>query len=359
MPRTVLRTIVTLFALGAAWSAVADSQNLVERGEPSPPSFREIWAYLMQGEEKDFTGGEPVTDVCWFSAGLSRNGRLVGQGHRPVIAMANGKQPRVHLVVAELSNDALMHFALDPAFGVRPLLVEDICKAAEEFDGIQIDFEAVARDDAEIFRAFIAELKARLPAGKLLSVAVPARMKLTEDAYEYSRLAAVADRLIVMAYDEHWSTSAPGPVASLSWCARVADYARGVVPADRLVVGLPLYGRAWQDKRLSRALRYKNVQDLLAEKNSTASYAPETGASFEYTESVIVKVFFDDERSLGDKLRLYRDRGIGAVSFWRIGLGPVALWDGLKLDAGGGSTQDSGGTQGDPPRILPPPDRNG
>ena len=52
-------------------------------------------------------------------------------------------------MIAELSNQALMHFALDPRYGVTPLLVEDICRIANDFDGVQIDFESVSRDDAE------------------------------------------------------------------------------------------------------------------------------------------------------------------------------------------------------------------
>ncbi len=75
-----------------------------------------------------------------------------------------------------------------------------------------------------------------------------------------------------MAYDEHWSGSTPGPVASLAWCAKVADYATSAIDSDKIVMGLPLYGRAWQDKKLARALRYEAVQDLAAEKSSQTSY---------------------------------------------------------------------------------------
>ena len=216
---------------------------------------------------------------------------------------------------------------------MRPLLIEDICRVAQDFDGIQIDFEAVARDDAQSFFDFLKELKSRLPAGKTLSVAVPARTRLVADAYDYARIAAIVDRIIVMAYDEHWSTSAAGPVASLPWCARVAEHARSVVEDGKVVMGLPLYGRAWQDKRLAKALRFRNVQELLAEKNGTPGYAPELGAYFEYSESVVVKVFFDDLRTILERLRLYREKEIGSVSFWRIGQGPPELWGSIGAEA--------------------------
>ncbi len=298
--------------------------------EPAKPIFREVWAYLLRGEEKELTGSEPITDLCYFGASLTRNGRITDTVVRPAIKLRDGVKPAIHLVIDELSNDALMHFSLDPAYGVRSLLVEDICRVGESFDGVQIDFESIARDDADFFFDFLKELRARLPAEKKLSVAVPARTVLTSDAYNYSRIAPIVDRMVIMAYDEHWSTSSPGPVASLPWCAKVVDYAKSAVAIDKIVMGLPLYGRAWQDRRLARALRFKSVLDLVAETKSTTSYAPDLGASFEYSENVVVTVFFDDHRSLMEKLRLYRAREIDAVSFWRIGQGPPLLWSSIE-----------------------------
>jgi spore germination protein len=249
--------------------------------------------------------------------------------------MKNGSQPAIHLVIVELTNQSLMHFALDPRYGVTPLLVEDICRIANDFDGIQIDFEAVVREDAEIFYSFLGLLRSILPAGKKLSVTVPARTRLVADAYSYARIAPIVDRMVVMAYDEYWSTSSPGPVASLPLCARIVDYARSAVESDKLVMGLPLYDRAWQDKRLAKALRFENVQDLVAETNSATSFTPELGAYFEYSENVIVTIFYDDIRSIMEKQQLYRTRDITSVSFWRIGQGPTELWSSIGTASNG------------------------
>ena len=306
------------------------------------PIFKEIWAYLMQGEEKELTGIEPITDLCYFGVGLTKDGRLAGAIARPSIVFRNGLKPRVDVVVAELSNSALMHFSMDPEYGVRPLLIDDICRLSADFDGVQIDFEAVSGDDAAYFSGFLTELKQKLPAGKMLSVALPARFSQISDAYDYTQIAPIVDRVVIMAYDEHWSTSAPGPVASLAWCAKVGEYARGAVRGDKLIMGLPLYGRAWQDKTLARALRFRNVLDIVAKKNSTPIYASELGAYFEYSESVVVKVFYDDTRTILEKLQLYRAKNIASVSFWRIGQGPPELWSALGVDSA--MTSETGDT---------------
>jgi spore germination protein len=325
-----IASFVAVIAFGILSPAFAVPQNPVATETPRP-SFTSIWAYLMRGEEKELTGLEPITDVCYFAASLNKEGRITEVVPRPAVTMKDGRTPRIHLVIAELSNDSLMHFSLDPQFGVTPLLIDDICRVSDPFDGVQIDFESVAKDDAGFFFSFLSDLRSRLPASKTLSVAVPARTKLIQDAYDYSRITSIVDRIVIMAYDEHWSTSSPGPVASLSWCSKVVEYATGIVGLDKIIMGLPLYGRAWQDKRLAKALRFKNVQDIVAEKNSKTSYDSDLGAYFEYSENVVVKVFYDDARSIMEKLQLYRARNIDSVAFWRVGLGPPELWNGLEF----------------------------
>jgi spore germination protein len=343
-----MAALLSAFALCALSACVSEPRNPVA-DESARPAFKEIWAYLMRGEEKELTGVEPITELCYFGASLTKEGRITEVVARPVVTSQNGLQPKIHLVIAELSNFSLMHFSLDPEYGVRPLLMEDICRTAESFDGIQIDFESVSRDDAEYFFDFLRELKARLPVGKILSVAVPARTELVPDAYDYSRIAPIVDRIVIMAYDEHWSTSSPGPVASLPWCSRVVDYATSTIENGKIVMGLPLYGRAWQDKKLARALRFKSVQEIVAEKKSKTSYASELGAYFEYSENVVVKVFYDDARSIMEKLQLYKARNINSVSFWRIGQGPPELWNSIQNAGSADPSSQEAGLAGSSP----------
>lgn len=337
-----------LFVLEACVSAP------VRTAAAEPPRFKEVWAYLMRGEEKELTGDEPITHMCYFAVNLTKEGRITEAVQRPDITLKNGFKPQVHLVIAELSNPSLMHFALDPEYGVTPLLIDDICRVSSGFDGVQIDFESVAPDDAGYFFAFLSGLKARLPAGKMLSVAALARTDPKDDAYSYPRLASIVDRIIIMAYDEHWSASNPGPVASLPWCTRVLQNVKSAIPIDAIVMGLPLYGRAWQDRKLARALRFRNVQDIVAEKKTPTSYTSELGAYFEYSENVVVQVFFEDERSLLEKLRLYSDGGITAVSFWRVGLGPASLWQSIEI-AGPASAPASSPAPVPSPAAAPAP----
>ena len=296
-------------------------------------SFNEIWGYLIRGHENDLTGMEPLTDICYFSAEVTDEGRITETIPRPSLAPGVGPAPRIHLVITELSSSALSHFSMNPVYGVCPLLIEDICRVSEGFDGIQIDFETVAAGDAQYFWDFLRALRDALPSAKTLSVALPARTGPTPDAYLYAKIAPIVDRVMVMAYDEHWSASSPGPVASLPWCSAVLDYTQSIMDNAKIVMGVPLYGRAWQDKKLARALGFQNVQDIIAGKNPRIGYQSELGPYFEYSENVEVRIFYDDIRSLREKLELYKSKAVGSIAFWRIGLSPADLWDNISSQA--------------------------
>jgi spore germination protein len=318
--------VVGVVSVSIAMSGCASIKGAAVGQTPTKVVFNEVWGYLIRGHEDQLTGAEPFTDICYFSAELTDEGRIPEAIARPSLALGVGVQPRIYLVVTELSNSSLMHFSLNPTYGVRPLLVGDICRVSQDFDGVQIDFEAVPREEAQNFWDFLQQLRNALPSTKTLSVALPARTGAKADAYQYSKIAPIVDRVIIMAYDEHWSTSSPGPVASLPWCSNVLAYAQTVIDNGKIVMGLPLYGRAWQDKKLARALGFQSVQDLITGKNARTGYQSEIGPYFEYSENVQVKVFYDDVRSLREKLELYKSKAVRSIAFWRIGLNPVELW---------------------------------
>lgn len=307
----------------------------------APVEFREVWGYMMRGEEKRFTGDEPVTDICYFSVGINYRGKLTAAAKPPVLQPLNGAKRRVHLVVANLDNAALMHFCLDPWYGIRDTLVADIVGHSEGYDGVQIDFEAVQPGDRDQFIEFLRLLKAGLPQGKVLSVALPARRKKVTDAYDYGVISRIADRVMVMAYDQHWSASSPGPVASLEWCRAVARYSRKNVPPDKLIIGLPLYGRAWQKNGYSRAVRWKDIEKILARDDARFEYSVETGWVITCDEKVAVVLYFDDVTATREKLMMYRSY-TDSVAFWRLGMEKSELWGVIAIEKNGRSTMAGG-----------------
>ena len=321
--RRVLLGQVFMAAACAGVPVAASEEGLV---------FSQIWGYVFKGEERSLTGFETISDVGYFSAAVNDIGRLDQPPARPSFSDKTGCLQRIHLVISAPANRSLMYWCLAKDLQTREGLIRDIVAAGREFDGVQIDFESIRPQEGQAYLTFLKDLKAALPAGKVLSVAVPARTKRQEDAYDYSAIGAIADKVLVMAYDEHWRTGAPGPIASNEWCRKVCRFAGQSVPSDKLVMGLPLYGRVWQVDEVARALRYPDTLDLIKRCEKNPSRTEDGVPFFQFQTTVKAEVYYEDLTSLTAKLRLYRDEGMEAVGFWRVGQGPAALW--MRLSVG-------------------------
>ncbi len=304
-----------------------DKKDLHEESY-TPLVFREIWAYLIDYDEASLKTTYPITDIGYFGAGLSTFGKLTGV---PSLKRLSQYKGRVHVVIADNSK-ALTHFCLDPSFSVRNELLTSIIKAAEPFDGVQIDFELVSAADKEYFWSFLRELKEGIGT-KILSVAIPARTKtLSNDAYDYASIANIVDRIIVMAYDEHWSGSKPGSIASLAWCKNVSIYAQSVIPSQKLVMGLPFYGRAWSNDDTTGAYRNSSVQRVMKEQDISTPEREQGIPTFSFSKTVTFTFFFEDIHSLHTRLSMYKEQGIASVAFWRLGQEDTDIWSYVKTE---------------------------
>jgi spore germination protein YaaH len=135
-----------------------------------------------------------------------------------------------------------------------------------------------------------------------------------------------------MAYDEHWSTSAPGPIASMPWCQRVARYSLDTIGAEKLIMGLPFYGRSWGNVNPNRALIHSTIQEILNEQK-IAEVQRESGIPyFRYTTPVSVTLYYEDAYSLSARLEMYKKMGVNSVGFWRLGQETTAFWGVIGLE---------------------------
>jgi len=290
-------------------------------------SFGEIWAYVVAGREAALTENLPLSDIGYFGAEIDSYGKLVDVPDRSKLSFRG----RVHLVAA-CSGRALTHFVLKPGSEERKALIADLLNAAKDYDGLQIDYENVPAMDGDAYLSFLTELRAGL-GNKIFSVALAARTrKIENDVYDYEKILPIVDRILVMAYDEHWSGSAPGSVASMSWCQRVADYSLRVIGREKLIMGIPFYGRAWGDHNPSRALVYASIEDLINEKEVREIRRENGIPAFDYDVSVKVKVYYEDHYSLATRMDMYKSQGIASVGFWRIGQETTEIWKYLKLE---------------------------
>ncbi|GHU85679.1 hypothetical protein FACS189473_4840 [Spirochaetia bacterium] len=299
-------------------------------------SFGETWGYLIAGEESALNARLPLSDVVYHSANINSYGKLRGVPNPKNAPRFGG---RLHMDVM-CDSMTLTHFVLMPGSKERQELIADLLEAAKNFDGLQIDFENIPDRDGAAFLSFLAELRAGLK-DKMFTIALKARMRtISNDVYDYAKIKPLVDRILVMAYDEHWSTSAPGPIASMDFCKKVAEHSLRTIGPEKLIMGVPFYGRTWGNVKLinwNRAFYYTGIERIKRENNVTevrrVGGIPTFNFTFTYQVPITVTGYYDDEYSLSARLEMYRTMGVKSVGFWRIGQETPAIWKLLKLDA--------------------------
>jgi len=316
-----------------AQSESAVTEIDIEEEPPPPPeplpvsSFREIWAYVVAGREAALVKDLPLSDIGYFGAEVDSYGKLTDLPTRSKISFPG----RVHLVVA-CNSRSLTHFVLVPGSKERKELIADLLAATRNYDGLQIDFENIPAKDGDTFLTFLKELRAGL-GNKMFTIALPARTKkISNDVYDYEKIAPHVDRILVMAYDEHWSGSKPGSVASIQWCKNVAEYSLSAIGREKLIMGLPFYGRSWGDYNPSRALIHSTTEGIINERNVTEITREDYVPTFNYDITVSVKVYYEDEHSLSARMEMYRAMDVAAIGFWRLGQETPEVWKIIELE---------------------------
>jgi len=327
-----MRHVILYSLIGALLIFSTACQTLTSRSsrtELPVSSFNEVWAYLVTGRESALDLSLPISDLVYFGAEVDLYGTLTGVPNFSNIARFPGRK---HFVVS-CNGRALSYFALLEGRPEREALIRDILEAARPYDGLQINFEYIPPRSADAYLSFLIELRQR-SAGKMLTVALAARIRtLQNDVYDYRRILPHVDRILVMAYDEHWSTSAPGPIASMDWCQRVARYSLDTIGAEKLIMGLPFYGRRWGNVTPNMAFIHSGIENIKRDQNITEIQRVQGMIpTFRYQTPVSMTVFYEDEYSLASRLDMYKRMGVGNVGFWRLGQETPAFWPHITLE---------------------------
>ncbi len=336
---------------------------------------------------------EKFTSISPFSYEVNPNGTL-----KDSLRIENGSWDgwldavkdggiKVIPTIALLDGDAVHALLSNKA---RRIKHEDIiAKLVKDnnFDGIDIDYEDKWAKTKDYFNTFIYGLSIRLkPMGKTLTCTVESRMPLAdrfknppktmEYANDYKTLNKYCDEIRIMAYDQQAvditlnAKKGNGelymPVADPDWVEKVIKETIKMVPAKKIMLGIPSYGYeyevSWNDgiatyKRLrSRtfvqamahadnlglqptrtswgelALTYATSTPIDVSKNLIYGLASLTAPKglFE-TPTVTRFLTISDAEAMEDKIKLAKKYGLKGVVFFKMdGDIDPAVWNLLK-----------------------------
>lgn len=219
-------------------------------------------------------------------------------------------------------------------------------------DGINVDFEQIPAEAGEHYIQFIRELSVKCRLNNLvLSVDNYVPMNYNEHYY-LEEQGIVADYVIIMGYDEHYSGSyEAGSVASYDYVKHGIEEALKEVPAEKLINAVPFYTRLWREvpkteeelkkeegteaamyttKVTSEAMGMTAAEKRVQAAGATAAWDDTTKQNYAEwvgSDGATYKIWLEDEQSLEAKLQLMKDNKLAGTAAWKLGFETSDTWE--------------------------------
>ena len=342
-------------------------------GDPGATKLsRQVFGFLPYWELSDSTTKldySVLSTIAYFSVGSDKYGNLLkktstgatttGWGGwassrmTTVINAAHASNTRVVLTItmfAWTTSQKASQGALLGSPTARLNLARQAAAAVRDrgADGINLDFEPIAAGYADEYTAFVRTVRAELN-----KIAPGYQLTFDTTGYignypiEAATAPGGADAIMIMGYD--YRTAGSNPVGSIAPLAGpVYDLGDTIkaysarVPASKLILGVPYYGRAWSTD--TDLLHAKNISGTKYGASVTVlyttaiAYAAEHGRRWDATEKAPYAVYkrenctttygcvtpwrqlyYDDAVSLKAKYDLINAYGLRGAGIWALG----------------------------------------
>jgi len=315
-----------VLALAATTAAVPQEREPARATRPSQllVAFYIPWDAPALASLKAHVGQIDVFSPMWASL-VAPTGKLIWEDDPEAHAVlaAAPRRPKVLPIVSNAHDDvwdapAAEGVVLNDA--ATAALAANIIKQAkaDRLAGVVVDFENLTPRAQAGYAAFLGRLRARLrPAG----LEVWTTTTLTnEDGY--GDLGKAADAVVLMAYDQCWASSTPGPIASDAWLqANLTTKLAGGDPS-RYIVALAGYGYDWPAGRRASA-----VSAPAAAQRAGGAVQPLPNPHARYVAGgVRHEVWWLSGADFARQRQIARDAHVRGVALWRMGLEDPALW---------------------------------
>ena len=233
------------------------------------------------------------------------------------------------------------------ALNNRENLTNEIVDAIKKYnlDGINVDIENVTEVDSDSYTDLVRLLREKLPSDKSVSVAVCANPKGWttgwHGSYDYQNLAKYCNYIMIMTYDEHYEGGTSGSVASYKFMEDSIKYALKYVESDKIVLGLPFFGRYWNEYDVGgRGVSLKLIDQILKDYNSVGIYDEETKSMkatinvSEYQAQNDKYIFtagtytfwYENAQTLKEKINLVEKYNLKGTGSWALGQETSDIW---------------------------------
>lgn len=201
------------------------------------------------------------------------------------------------------------------------------------FDGVCVDFEDLTsmKNDEHLIE-FHQQLYDSMHANHLLATqCIPP----FNNDYRISELHKFNDYIFIMAYDQHFEDSKPGPVSDSKWVEQVLDEFTGKINPDQLVLCIAGFGYDWLKGGNGMDITYEEVMTIAKENDSKIKFDDDGyNLHFDYKDddNRPHEVWFTDAATNFNIMRTAASYGVAGIALWRLGSEDSRLWDFYKQD---------------------------
>ena len=229
-------------------------------------------------------------------------------------------------------------------------LTTQIADAIDKYDldGVNVDIENVTEKDRENYTLLVKTLREKLGDDKTIAVAVAANPNNWQTgwhgSYDYASLAKYADYLMLMTYDEHYEGGEAGPVASIDFVEKSIKYALERVEPSKIVLGIPFFGRYWQDgvdyggygisltkvKELTNKYKtsfyYDNTTESVKAKMTIELIENKPVVNGKVLKTGTYTIWYENQQSISAKLDLVNKYNLKGTGSWSLGQETQDIW---------------------------------
>lgn len=307
-----------------------------------------VWEYVgkyspdLSSEQK--IEGLDVISPTWFSI-VDASGYVVNNGDYKYTQDAHSKGYKIWGLIDNSFDKDLTKALLSDEQAQEKVINQILVYASiYDLDGINIDFENVYYEDKDNLTMFVDKLTQELKQQNLIvsmDTTVPSSSPTWSKFYDREKLSQILDYIIVMTYDEHWAASpVSGSVASLNWVDKSLERTLQYIPKDKLIMGIPLYTREWEETSdnngkitvKSKALSMESVTERIRENSTQIVWLEDEGQY--YTEYVKdgkkYRIWIEDNSSIELKASLVYKYDLAGAASWRRGFESEDVWTVLR-----------------------------
>lgn len=209
-----------------------------------------------------------------------------------------------------------------------------------QLQGINIDFEELDEKNNEKLTRFQQELYETLHSKNLL---VSMDVAPKNEDYDYEKLAAYNDYVILMAYDQYSDATSAGPISAQKWIEEQLDWLDNKMDASKIILGVAGYGRDWMKYRDDNGKWKDSVEDITYNKIIDKAKITSTPILFDNdtynlhftfleTESdtsseIKHDVWFTDAATTFNILRFSDDYATAGTALWHMGGEDPRIWN--------------------------------